>query len=50
MNTAEIIGLLTATIVLAGFTYAIAKGGDTAKVIGAGTSGWANILKAATQR
>ena len=50
MNTSEIIGLGTAIVVLAGLSTAIIYGDRTAKVIGAGATGFANVIRAATRQ
>jgi hypothetical protein len=41
-------GVVGAIVVLAGISIAIVNGGNTAKIIGAGTSGFADVLRAAT--
>lgn len=48
MDVTQGFGLLGAVVVLAGISIAIVNGGNTAKIIGAGTSGFADILRAAT--
>lgn len=50
MNTTEIVGLFASVVVLAGISVAIINGDKTAKVIGAGASGFRDIIKAATLR
>lgn len=50
MNTTELIGLGAAVITLAAISVAIIYGDKTAKVIGAGASGFASVIKAATLR
>jgi hypothetical protein len=48
VNTSEIIGLATSIVVLAGISFAIANGGNTAKVISAAGGTFTNAIKAAT--
>jgi len=48
MNTSEIIGLGAAIVALAGLSVALIYGDRTAKVIGAGATGFAKVIKAAT--
>lgn len=50
MNTTELIGVASAIVVLAAISVAIINGDKTAKVIGAGASGFASVIKAATLR
>jgi hypothetical protein len=46
----EIVGLGASIVFLAGISVAIIYGGQTAQILGAGTNGFANMLKAATLR
>jgi hypothetical protein len=48
MDLTQGFGLLTSIVVLAGISVAIINGGNTAKIIGGGASGFADILRAAT--
>jgi len=48
MDLTQGIGVVGAIVVLAGISIAIVNGGNTAKIIGAGTSGFADVLRAAT--
>lgn len=50
MEVREIVGLGAGLLILAGFSVAIINGGETAAVFQAGTSGFANMIKAATLR
>lgn len=50
MNTSEIIGVMVAVVSLAGLSVAIIYGDRTAKVIGAGATGFAKVINAATLR
>lgn len=50
MNTSELIGLGAAVITLAGISVAIIYGDKTAKIVGAGGSSFAKIIRAATLR
>jgi hypothetical protein len=50
MEVREIVGVFVGVLVLAGISVAIVNGGQTAAVIGAGTNGFANLVKAATLR
>lgn len=47
-TTAGLFGIAAAFIGLATFSVAIINGGQTAKVIGAITNGFANVTRAAT--
>ncbi|MDE3097001.1 MAG: hypothetical protein KGK07_13515 [Chloroflexota bacterium] len=44
----DVFSIATAIIVLAGLSMAILHGGETARVIEAGTNGFASLIKAAT--
>lgn len=48
MEVREVIGLGAAIIFLAGLSVAIINGDKTAQILGAGTNGFANLIKAAT--
>lgn len=48
MNTTGIFSTIALAFGLAAFSVAIIRGDKTAKVIGSGTNGIANIIKAAT--
>lgn len=48
MAVREIVGLATAVLVLAGVTYAIFNGTQTAKILDASSTGFGNIIQAAT--
>jgi hypothetical protein len=48
MDLTQGAGAVGLIIVLAGLSIAIVNGGNTAKIIGAGTGGFADILRAAT--
>lgn len=50
MNSSEIIGLGAAIVTLALISTAIIYGDKTAKVIGAGASGFAKVIQAATRQ
>jgi hypothetical protein len=50
LEVREIISLGAGLLVLAGLTVAIVNGGQTAKILGTGTNGFANLIKAATLR
>lgn len=50
MNSSELIGLGAAIVGLTALSVAIIYGDKTAKVIGAGANGFANVLRAATLR
>ena len=50
MNTSELIGLGAAVVTLAALSMAIFYGDRTAKVIGAGGSAFAGVIRAATLR
>jgi len=46
----DLIGLATSIVILAGITYAIAYGSNTARILEAASTGFANVIRAATQR
>jgi hypothetical protein len=46
----EIVGLFAGIIFLAGVSVAVIYGDRTAQVLGAGTSGFSNMIRAATLR
>lgn len=46
----EIVSIATLLVVVALITYAIANGGNTAKVISSAGDSFAGLLRAATQR
>lgn len=48
MQVREIVGLGASIIFLAGLSVAIIYGDKTASILGAGTNGFANLIKAAT--
>lgn len=48
MTVREVFGLGAAIIFLAGLSVAIINGDKTAQVLGAGTNGFANLIRAAT--
>jgi len=50
MEVREIVGLGVGFLVLAGITVAVINGGQTAAILGAGTNGFANMVRAATLR
>ena len=50
MEVREIVGIFAGLLILAGLSVAIVNGGQTAAVVGAGTNGFANMVKAATLR
>ena len=50
MNSSELAGTAAAVIALATVSVAIIYGDKTAKIIGAGANGFANVIKAATLR
>lgn len=47
-TTSEIIGIAAALVVVAGLSFAIANGGNTARVIGAIGNAFAESIRAAT--
>jgi hypothetical protein len=49
-TVSEFFGVLTAAFVVAGLAVVVARGGDTAKILGAAGDSFANIIKAATLR
>ena len=48
MDLTQGFGLLASIVVLAGISVAIINGKETASIIGASSSGFANIIRAAT--
>jgi hypothetical protein len=50
MQTNEIASIAVAFIVLAGITFAIAKGGETASILGAAGNAVSGVIRASTQR
>lgn len=50
MDVREGIGIFAGLLVLAGISVAIINGGQTAAILGAGTNGFANMVRAATLR
>lgn len=50
MEVREVVGVFVGFLVLAGISVAIINGGQTAAVLGAGTNGFANMVRAATLR
>lgn len=50
MKLNELASIAIGFIVLAGLTVTVVNGGNSAKVIGAGANGFANIIKASTLR
>lgn len=50
MQTNEVASIAVAVIVLAGITFAIARGGDTANILGAAFNGFSGVIRASTQR
>jgi hypothetical protein len=48
LEVREIISLGAGLLVLAGLSIAIVNGDKTANILGTGTSGFANLIKAAT--
>lgn len=47
-TVSEIIGIFAALVVVAGLSFAIANGGNTAKIIGAGGNAFTEGIRAAT--
>lgn len=50
LEVREIISLGAGILVLAGLSVAIVYGDQTAKILGQGTNGFANLVRAATLR
>lgn len=50
MEVREIVGLFGAVVFLAGVSVAVIYGDRTAQVLGAGTTGFSNMIRAATLR
>jgi hypothetical protein len=50
LEVREIISLGAGILVLAGLSMAIINGDKTASILGAGTNGFANLVRAATLR
>lgn len=48
MEVREVIGLGASIVFLAGLSVAIIYGGNTAKILSAGTNGFAAMIKSAT--
>lgn len=48
MEVREVVGLGAGIIFLAGLAVAIVYGDKTAQILGAGTNGFANLIRAAT--
>lgn len=48
--TKDVVGVLTAIIVLAGISVAVASGSNTANVLGKAADGFASVIRAATLR
>ena len=48
--TKDVIGVLTAIVILAGIAVAVASGSNTASVMTSAANGFSNVIKAATLR
>lgn len=50
LEVRELISLGAGLLILAGLSIAVVNGDKTAKILGAGTNGFANLIKASTLR
>lgn len=48
LEVREFFGLLTAVLILAGLAFIVTNGTQSAAIIGAGSNGYANLVRAAT--